>query len=178
MKEEYRDITGFPNYQVSNMGNIRNIKRGKQKKPGHTTTGYLKVDLYKNSKRSTRKIHRLVADAFIPKDPTKTDINHIDGNKKNNKVTNLERCTKSENMQHAFKHNLVHLKGRKSSYGMLGKKNPNGGAQKRIRVIETGKEYKSIVACARDLKLRDKSITDCLKGRQKSHRGYHFEYIK
>ena len=153
MKEEYRDIKGFPNYQVSNLGNVR------------------------NSKRTTRKINRLVVEAFLPEDPNRKDINHKDGNKKNNNVTNLERCTKSENMRHAFEHKLVKTEGRKPTYGMRGKKNPNGGAQRPIRVIETKKVYKNMAVCARELGIRDRSICDCLKGRQKSHHGYHFEYV-
>lgn len=179
MKEEFKEIEGFPNYQISNYGNVKNVKKNRYKVPGTDKKGYLKVDLYKNSKRTTKKIHRLVATAFLKKenDSKRNDINHIDGNKHNNNVTNLEWCTKSENMQHAFKNHLVHIEGRRPSYGMLGKKNPNGGAQKRVRVIENNKEYKSIAACSRDLNLSDRSIVDCLKGRQKSHRGYHFEYI-
>lgn len=174
MKEEFREIEGFPNYEVSNTGIVRNKKFNKEKTPGTDKRGYLKVDLYKDCKRSTRKIHRLVADAFLPKDPKRDDINHKDGNKRNNNLFNLERCTKSENMQHAFANNLVNTKDRKPSYGMLGKKNPNGGAQKAVTVVETGKTYKSLVDCARDLNIRDKGISDCLKGRQKSHKGYHF----
>lgn len=177
MIEEFRDIEGFPNYQVSNIGNVKNIKKNEYKLPGYDDHGYLKVDLYNNAKRSSKKVHRLVAQAFIPNEENKPEVNHIDGNKTNNKVTNLEWCSKSENMQHAYATGLVHCYGRKPSYGMLGKKNPNGGGQKPIKVLETNKEYRSIAACARDLGLRDRSICDCLKGRQHSHGGYHFTYL-
>ncbi len=174
MKEEYRNIEGFPNYQVSNLGNVRNIKKNTQKTPGNDKHGYLKVDLYKNSKRTTRKIHRLVADAFLPKDPQRTDINHKDGNRHNNELTNLERCTKSENMKHAYKTGLAKPH---ASYGMLGKKNPNAGRKKRaVRVVETGEIYASQSECERALGL-SAHINDCLRGRQKSCNGYHFEYI-
>lgn len=174
MKEEYRDIDGFPNYQVSNYGNVRNTKSNKLKKPGYAKDNYLKVDLYKDSKRTTKKVHRLVADAFLPQDPQRPDINHKDGNRENNEVTNLERCTKSENMKHAYKTGLAKPH---ASYGMLGKKNPNGGRKKRpIRVIETGEIFKSQSECERELGLSS-HINDCLRGRQKSCNGYHFEYI-
>ena len=175
MKEEYKDIPGFPNYQVSNLGNVRNTKRNKIKEPGYDSHGYLKVDLYENSHRSTKKIHRLVADAFIPKDPQRLDINHKDGNKENNAVTNLERCTKSENMKHAYKKGLVKSH---ASYGMLGKKNPNAGRKKRaIKILETGEEFQSIMDCERSTGISNKHINDCLRGRQKTCYGYHFEYI-
>ena len=175
MKEEFKDIPGFPNYEVSNTGIVRNKKRNKIKEPGIDKKGYYKVDLYKNSKRTTKKIHRLVADAFLPKDPQRKDINHKDGNKANNKVSNLERCTKSENMKHAYK---IGLTKPHASYGMLGKKNPNAGRKKRaIRIVETGEEFKSIMDCERNTGLDNRHINDCLRGRQKSHGGYHFEYI-
>lgn len=177
MKEIFKDIKNFPNYQVSNLGRVRNKKKGTIKKPGIDKKGYLKVDLYKNSEKTTRKIHRLVAESFLKPDKSRTDINHKDGDKHNNTISNLEWCTKSENMRHAFANGLVDISNRKPSYGMLGKKNPNAGSPRKIRVIENKKEYKSIAACARDLGLRDRSIVDCLKGRQKTHRGYHFEYI-
>lgn len=176
MKEEYRDIEGFPNYKVSNLGNVKNSKRNKIKEPGYDSHGYLKVDLYKNSKKSTKKIHRLVADAFLPKDPQRSDINHKDGNKKNNVVTNLERCTKSENMKHAFKNNLVKMS---PSYGMLGKKNPNGGRKKRkVMIVETKQVFNSESDCERFLGGKKSShVNDCLRGRLKSYKGYHFKYV-
>lgn len=177
MKEEFREIDGFPNYEVSNTGRVINVKYNREKELQIDTDGYYRVDLYNNCHRTTTRVHRLVAKAFIPKQSGKDDINHKDGNKKNNNVNNLEWCTKKENMAHAFAHGLVHMEGRKPSYGMLGKKNPNGGRQKAIRVIENKKVYKNLKICASDLNLRSKSISDCLRGRQKSHRGYHFEYI-
>lgn len=176
MKEEFKEIPGFPNYEVSNTGIVRNKKNGHEKVPGIDGKGYLKVDLYSNSKRTTKRVHRLVADSFIPKDPKRSDINHKDGNKLNNTVTNLERCTKSENMRHAYKHNLEKPH---ASYGMLGKKNPNAGRKKRmVRVIETGQIFLSEKDCERWLNAKGKThINDCLRGRQKSAYGYHFEYV-
>lgn len=176
MKEVYKDIPGFPNYQVSNLGNVKNIKRDKIKEPGNDSHGYLKVDLYKNSKRTTRKIHRLVANAFLPEDPKRTDINHKDSNKHNNVVTNLERCTKSENMKHAYKNGLNKPH---ASYGMLGKKNPNGGGPKRpVMIVETGQIFKSQSECERFLGgTKSSHVNDCLRGRQNTFRGYHFKYI-
>lgn len=177
MKEEFREIEGFPNYEISNTGRVRNKKNGNDKVPGTDLNGYFKVDLYRNSKRTTRKIHRLVADAFLPKDPNRLDINHKDGNKKNNNISNLERCTKSENMRHAYKKGLCKPH---ASYGMLGKKNPNAGIKKRaVRIIETGQVFESQSACERYLfgENSKSHINDCLRGRQKSVGGYHFEYV-
>lgn len=90
---------------------------------------------------------------------------------------NLERCTKSENMRHAYKKGLCKPH---ASYGMLGKKNPNAGIKKRaVRIIETGQVFESQSACERYLfgENSKSHINDCLRGRQKSVGGYHFEYV-
>lgn len=65
--------------------------------------GYFEVGLYRNKKRYFRRVHRLVAEAFVPNPEHLPQINHIDGNKQNNHVSNLEWCTCSENMLHAFR---------------------------------------------------------------------------
>lgn len=172
---EVKPIKGYPNYAVTSDGKVYNVKTNLEKSPGKDGKGYLKVDLYYSGKRRTFRIHRLVADAFLPEDPTRTDINHIDGNKHNNKLSNLERVTRSENMIHAFRTGLAHPK---PTYGMLGKKNPNGGSKgKPIEVIETGEQFKSTAECARQKHIREKGINDCLKGRQHTHRGFHFRYV-
>lgn len=75
--------------------------------------GYEIVDLYKNGKRKTVRVHRLVAEAFIPNNDNKPEVNHIDGNKHNNNVDNLEWVTKKENCRHAWNNNLI-----KPSYGV------------------------------------------------------------
>ncbi len=91
-------IKGF-SYFVSNFGRIKN-KRGKILKP-NINHGYLRAHLFKNNKYYDKRIHRLVLEAFdrVQKD---LDINHIDGNKMNNNLDNLEYCTKKENMTHAW----------------------------------------------------------------------------
>jgi hypothetical protein len=73
--------------------------------------GYQTVRLCSNGKFSYPKVHRLVASAFIPNPEGKSEVNHIDGNKSNNNVDNLEWCTKSENMKHAYKLGLRKNKG-------------------------------------------------------------------
>lgn len=175
MKEEFREINGFPNYEVSNTGIVRNKKHNRIKELQIDKHGYNRVDLYSGCKRKTCRVHKLVADAFLPQDPLRKEINHKDGNKTNNLVSNLERCTKSENMRHAYR---TGLEKPHASYGMKGKKNPNAGRNRRaIRIIETGQVFKSIMDCQRETCCDNRHINDCLRGRQKSHRGYHFEYV-
>ena len=103
MKEIFKDIKGFEGlYQISNFGNVKSLKRNIILKPSSNGKGYLHIILYKNCKSKVGRIHRLVAQAFIPNPENKPQINHIDGNKSNNNVNNLEWVTNSENQKHAF----------------------------------------------------------------------------
>ena len=95
--EHFLNISGYDNYQVSNFGRIRNCTTGKILKPSDDCRGYLKVNLYKDGKRKTHKIHILVANEFIEKPDSKTCIDHIDRNRLNNLVENLRYVSLSEN---------------------------------------------------------------------------------
>ncbi|MPN37125.1 hypothetical protein SDC9_184641 [bioreactor metagenome] len=82
------------------------VWKGQLLKPGIDSKGYLKVVLCINGKNTTCKVHRLVAEAFILNPLNKPQVNHIDGDKLNNFMTNLEWSTQSENMVHAFNNRL------------------------------------------------------------------------
>jgi hypothetical protein len=97
MEEIFKTIEGFKNYSVSNLGNVANQKTGKILSPGINTQGYKYVVLSLNGKRYTKKVHRLVAKAFIENPCNKPIIDHIDNNRTNNNVSNLRFVTKSEN---------------------------------------------------------------------------------
>lgn len=173
MGDTWSKIEGFSNYSVSTSGEIRNDSSGKIKKPYINPCGYYNVDLYEDGYRYKKRVHRLVGEAFIENPECKPQINHKDGNKLNNTIDNLEWVTESENMQHAFAIGLA-----KPSRSMLGKKNPNAGRKgKPIRIIETGEEFSSITECEKAIAGSNKHICDCLSGRQRTHRGYTFEYI-
>lgn len=100
--EKWKDIFGYDGmYQVSSLGRVRSKKYGYWKVLGQRNTnwGYLQVALCKENKVKRFSVHRLVAQAFIPNDDnSKTQINHIDECKQNNRVSNLEYCTASYNM--------------------------------------------------------------------------------
>lgn len=100
--------TIFEEYQVSDLGNIKSLKWGKEiiLKPKVTTKGYLEAHFRINGKDKIFKVHRLVAMAFIPNPENKPQVNHIDGNKLNNRVDNLEWATNGENQKHAYKNGL------------------------------------------------------------------------
>jgi len=99
--EEYKQIIDFDNYEVSNLGNVRNIKTGRILKVSDDNNGYLKFNLWKNNKMKTKKIHKLVADAFIENPENKTCVDHIDNDTKNNNMNDLRWATMSENSQNS-----------------------------------------------------------------------------
>lgn len=117
MKSEvWKDIKGFEGwYQVSSFGNVRRIApvngsvRCKNLKPWVNTRGYSYVTLNVHCKKTVFRLHRLVAEHFIGDSlPEETDVNHKDGNKQNNSASNLEWCTRSENMKHAIRTGLFY----------------------------------------------------------------------
>lgn len=106
--EEMADIRGYEGlYKIDRFGNVYSQYTNRVLKPAPTSWGYITVELFKDKVGKTHKIHKLVADAYIPNPNGKPIINHIDGDKKNNAVENLEWCTYSENMKHAWKNGLT-----------------------------------------------------------------------
>ena len=111
MIEIWKPVKGFENYEVSNLGQVKSLNYNRTKEAKilrlcKNKDGYLTVTLYKNGKGYAKKVHRLVTAAFIPNPEGKTEVNHIDGNKTNNRVENLEWATHSENMHHAWETGL------------------------------------------------------------------------
>jgi NUMOD4 motif./HNH endonuclease. len=102
-KEIWRDIEDYIGiYQISNFGEVKNVKTGYMMAKILTQTGYLRVDLSKNGKVKHRTIHSLVADHFLANPEHKPEINHIDFDRTNNHISNLEWCTHKENQEHSW----------------------------------------------------------------------------
>lgn len=101
-----KQIDNFPNYTISQTGEIVNIKTNHVKSQWIGKNGYKHVDLQRNGYKRKFAVHRLLALHFIPNPHNKRTVNHIDGNKLNNDLSNLEWTTDSENMQHAYDNNL------------------------------------------------------------------------
>ncbi|HFI0121397.1 TPA: NUMOD4 motif-containing HNH endonuclease [Streptococcus suis] len=115
-KENWKDIVGYEgSYQVSNFGNVRKLdtvetqkngrrrfRKGRLLTPKKHNMGYLRSELWKNGKMNSFYIHRLVAEAFVDNPNGKPEVNHLDGDKKNNHFENLEWCTRSENECHSY----------------------------------------------------------------------------
>lgn len=100
-------------YEISNTGLVRNQRTGKIRKGSVDNNGYIRVSLSINSRNHTKKVHRLVAQAFIPNPENKPQVNHINGKKYCNWAGNLEWNTAKENVQHSYETGLItnHARG-------------------------------------------------------------------
>jgi hypothetical protein len=116
------------------------------------------VGLSKNGRVRTKGVHRLVAETFIPCNDFKLEVNHIDGNKENNCMDNLEWVTSSQNTQHALSKGLF--------------------PQKKVMILETGNVYSTVQDCANSINGDIGNIYSCMKGRRKTHKGLHFVEVK
>ena len=107
MNNEWKPIAGYEGiYEISDNGEIKSLIKNRLLKPCIHKKGYLVVTLTKGNVHKHYYVHRLVAQAFIPNTDNKEQVNHIDGNKHNNYVENLEWCNNTENRTHAYKNGL------------------------------------------------------------------------
>lgn len=160
MIEIFKDIEGYKGlYQVSNLGNIKSLKFRKEKtlKPKKDKDGYLMVNLYKEKKPKTFKVHRLVAQAFIENPNNLPEVNHKDEDKTNNHVTNLEWCDRKYNI----------------NYGTAIQR-----ISKQVLCLETGKIYPSANEVQRQLGFAQGNISACCNGRIKQAYGFHWKYVE
>jgi len=116
MKEEFREVSGYGgDYQVSNLGRVLSLKHGKERilKQSFDTSGYLKVGLRENEIQSTKRVHKLVAIAFLNHIPNgyKTVVDHVDNDKQNNHVNNLQLISNRENCTKNSRKSIGKYKG-------------------------------------------------------------------
>lgn len=185
LNEEWREISGYGGaYRVSNTGKVWSVSRRVRVGSwnGETTTrdilmsqrrdqkGYLRV--YLNDRGRTRfvPVHRLVANAFIPNPEHKPQVNHIDGNKCNNNVLNLEWCTNSENQIHAYRLGLNRVTGK--------------AGRPKISVIQIDartnvqvNKYPSINEAYRQTGVHAQNINKVIKGTRKTAGGYKWKGV-
>ena len=164
--ENWKTIENVTNYEVSDLGQIRNTKTNYILKGRLSKSGYLQVSLTdkETKKKKNYYIHRLVAIYFLENLDNKREVNHKDGNKLNNNVDNLEWVTPSENQKHRQK-----ILGKtKTSQRKIGKFNKNHV------LIE---EYPSIVDAAKSFGKSRVNIDNALQGKQKTAYGFIWEYL-
>lgn len=160
-EDNVRNVVGYEGlYKVDIFGNVTRVKDGKEMSQQVNKFGYANVSLCKNGKQKQHKVHRVIAEAFIPNPFNKSQVNHKDGNKLNNVVWNLEWATPKENNVHASDKGLIKT-------------------ARKVMVVETGEVFCSLGSCARRINGNAGDISRCLDGRgSKTHKGYHFDEVK
>lgn len=119
-----KELKRNPNYLIDEYGNIYSKRFKKLLNPKHNHDGYLRIQIWKNNKCEFVSVHRLVAETFIENPLNKPFVNHKDGNKQNNHVSNLEWCTQKENIKHAWSNGLSTHENH-SKYGKVGQYDKN-----------------------------------------------------
>ena len=154
-QEIIKEIKDFPGYYVSNLGNVYSTKYGKELTPlapGDTGHGYLRVELCKGGKRYGKKVHRLVAEAFILNPKNLETVNHLDEDKTNNTVDNLEWCSRGDNSRYSFSRPVID--------------------------ITTGAIYKSNVEASRAINApNDSTVANSIYSHNGKYKGHKFMYL-
>ena len=172
--EIWKDIKDYEGlYQVSNWGRVKSLGNGGTHKTSRilksakNTRGYLQVQLSKNGKRKWFFIHRLVAEVFLENPENLPQVNHIDEDKTNNRVENLEWKSHKDNNNHGTRNERI------------SKANTNGKKTKRVLQLsldgELIKVWESTQECGRN-GFCQSSVVDCCLGKQKTHKGFRWEY--
>lgn len=177
--EQWQDIPGYEGlYQVSTLGRIKGNRGIKSLRIDKR--GYLTVWLCKDSIQKNYKAHRLVALAFIPNPENKATVNHIDGNKQNNCVENLEWATHSENINHANRTGLRTVTdAQREAARKTGKITCElNRPRKEVICFCGGYEvrFSSAHAGARFCDGSASAIIRCCKGKANKHKGYNWRY--
>jgi hypothetical protein len=162
--ETFKTIDGFGDYKISNKGEVYSLKANeiKRLKDRIQKNGYNRVCLSEKGIRKYLSVHRLVAINFIPNPKNKKCVNHIDGNKLNNNVDNLEWCTHKENERHS-----IEFLNKKPTYKKIFRINGN---EKKL--------YNSLKEASIENNCHRTAITNCLIGKSKTCCGYKWEYFK
>lgn len=174
MTEIWKKIEGTHGMmEVSSLGRIRSLLRIDKTvlKYQHDSKGYQRVRVTIQREKMTFKVHREVAKAFIPNPDNKPQVNHIDGNKDNNAVDNLEWVTNQENARHALNTGLFETV-------VAGAKRSNDNRKRPVAAWDpySGKRYDFESVSAAERWFRSRHITSVLKGRRKHVHGWTFAY--
>ena len=181
-EEIWKDVVGYEgSYQVSDQGRVKSLKRvvmrknGQKRtinecilKPAATHDGYLRVCLHTGGKQKTPSVHRLVASAFVPNPDNKPEVNHIDEDKTNNSVENLEWCTRKENINHGTRSERAGKKSAKTQSKPVAQYALDG---------ELVKIWQSAREAHQQTKFDYRHISDVATGKRKTHKGFIWKYI-
>lgn len=173
MNEIWKDIKDYPNYMISNWGNVKSLNyrnTGEEKilKQIKNSKGYLQVGLYKNGKVKHYKVHRLVAEHFIPNPNNLPQIDHINTDRTDNRVENLQWCTSKEN-----NNNPLTIDKMKKNTHFVKLSKPIIQFSKDGEFI---RKWNSAMDVQRELGIYQTNISKCCKGKYKTVGGYIWRY--
>ncbi len=155
--EEWRIVPNTSGrYKVSNLGRIFDNKLNKEVAYNKSKRGWIRCHMWFNGERKTIGVHRVVMMAFIGE--SELTVNHIDGNKENNCIDNLEYLSAKDNNIHRSKVLKV-------------------GNRRRVKCLENDVTYDTILDASKELDLDPRHICKVCKGKRKHHKGYHFVYV-
>lgn len=156
-----KDIKGYEGlYAVTSCGKVWSHRRTKYLSAHNGNSGYSQVILYKNGKAKAYSVHRLVAMMYIPNPENKSCVNHIDENKLNNALNNLEWVTHKENINHGTCIKRIVAK-----------------LEKPVLCVEQNKIFSSVHKAGRETRTNYRHISDCARGKRKTSGGYHWQYV-
>jgi hypothetical protein len=188
MKIEWKDIPGYQGlYQVSNNGEVKSLKKEVKTKSNSLRTvserilktavnqhGYVVINLYKEGVSKNWRVHRLVALVFCSNPNDLNVVNHIDGNKLNNHYSNLEWCTHSDNVKHAYSLGL--MSATRNRLGFKGKLHKDSKPVIQSTLCNKFvKEHESINMTKED-GYTPQNVHKCCIGKLKTHQGYKWAF--
>lgn len=182
MTEEFRPVKDFERYYVSNFGRVLNTETGRYINIREDRYGYLTVQLWKHGKGKDCKVHRLVANAFIPNPDNLDTADHLNGIKTDNRIENLQWLSRSENTKRFHREQATeewknHNKEVMRNIYKEGVRKTTEVCSKPVICIETGIVYKSSVDAERKLNFGHGCIGGVVKGKYKQTHGLHFKYL-
>lgn len=163
MREAWRDVPGYEGlYQVSNKGKVYSVRSGTILQPARSGSGYRKINLCRSGASKQCHIHRLVAVAFLPNPENKPHVNHLNGDKTDNRADNLEWVTRSENQLHCRRELKTWC----------------GAPKKPVICVETGEIYASAGAAAEHIGMSRSSVNLAVLGYNKTAKNLHFKFLE
>lgn len=177
MIEEWRDVEGYEGkYQISNLGNVKSLnymRTGKEHllKLRLDKDGYQTICLYYNGKKKIKKVHRLVAEAFIDNPKSLPQVNHKDEDKTNNIISNLEWCDTTYNNNYGTRPKRMQEINKMSLL-----KSNTKCKSKPVKCLQNNKIYISQTQAGKSLNIRDGNIYKVINGTYRHTGGYTFEY--
>lgn len=157
--EIWKEIENHRGYSVSNQGRVRRDSDGMIKRLTPDSKGYLMTGFGTVPNQKLELVHRLVAEAFVFNSEHKKEVNHINGDKSDNRAANLEWCSARENDLHKCR--------------VLGK-----GGIKPVICVETGEIFPNMQTASEALSLNRNAVSMCLRGLSKTAGGYHWQYAQ